>query len=591
MKHSHRGIGFLLCLALLLALCAPAGAENVLWLPASLETIEEEAFSGLQAVDQVVLPDSVKEIGSAAFAASSVKTVNFPDGITAIADDAFAGSALEKVRAKEGTYGYTWAQDRGYEIIREYPRLTWVQGTSPAPRDNEMVLAEMNRITRRKLGCEIEIIYMSNDEVAASIAAGEVYDMYFAGSWFNNFDQNVAAGVFADITEELQEVTPELYGTMPDTVWDLVKTDEGKLYGIPTKKDYAPMYFIAFDAQVAKDAGIEIPESIESLDELTPYLVALKAAMVEDPTLGDYPVVASNISGLNAGFESVQSAALIGVTCGGTQVQFMFDDETVMERYKTLHKWYEMGLVDTADKGDDYYSQRRHEISFVQAWPGYDYTPSNGYLTQITQYAGPYLNADDVKGSMVALSAALKDDPERLALCLKFLELVNTDREFRDMLAYGIPGYHFNYRDVKDEEGNTVGQVVIRTNTGKEGYTPWRFSQGSYLVNSLESNESSFDGTYPTPDVNQWEKYFAQTDAETTPVSQLSGFVFDASQFTEELAQIQAIKDEYMPGIKSGKDNPVLAVLEMHTKMQAAGLDRLIAEAQRQFNQHLGLGN
>ena len=77
----------------------------------------------------------------------------------------------------------------------DYVKLTWVQGNSPAPIDNDMVLEELNKITRERLGCEIEIVYMSSDEVGTSIAAGEVYDMYFTCSWYNNFNDNVYDGM------------------------------------------------------------------------------------------------------------------------------------------------------------------------------------------------------------------------------------------------------------------------------------------------------------------------------------------------------------------------------------------------------------
>lgn len=448
-------------------------------------------------------------------------------------------------------------------------------------------------MTRQLLGCEIDIIYMTSDEVDTSVAAGEVYDMYFSGSWYNNFDVNAAKGVFADISAEIQEVTPELYGIMPDSVWNLVKTKDGKLYGIPVKKDYAPMYFIAYDADVARDAGIEIPETINSLDDLTPYLVALKAAMAADPSLGDYPVVTNNVRALDAGFEYVNDASLIGVTVGGTQVQFLFDDETVLERYRVMRKWYQMGLVDPTEYPMEEY-RRKHEIQFAQAWTGYDYTPSNGYNTNMTMYAGPYLNADGVKGGMVALHSALENDPERLALCLRFLELVNTNRTFRDILAYGVPDYHFNYRDVQDEDGNVVGQVVIRTEAGKDGYVPWRFSQGSYLINSIESSEQQLDGTFPPPDVNQWEKYFAQTDADTTPVSQLSGFVFDYENIvdlTQEINDLSAIRAEYLPILQSGTADTDATIQEMRGRMEAAGLDRVMTEAQRQLDEYLRNNN
>lgn len=138
MKKTLCGICFLLIVTLLAAMgCVSALAENVLRLPSGLETVEEEAFYGVQA-DKVVLPSGVKEIGSGAFAASSVKSINFPDGIEHIADDAFTGSALEKVTAREGTYGCQWAKDHGYNVSYEIPTLTWVQGMS-TPRDNDMV--------------------------------------------------------------------------------------------------------------------------------------------------------------------------------------------------------------------------------------------------------------------------------------------------------------------------------------------------------------------------------------------------------------------------------------------------------------------
>ena len=52
----------------------------------------------------------------------------------------------------------------------------------------------------------------------------------------------------------------------------------------------------------------------------------------------------------------------------------------------------------------------KERIDMVQAWPGYDYSVSNGYPTEMTLYAGPNLNVAGVQGSMNALSIALEDD-------------------------------------------------------------------------------------------------------------------------------------------------------------------------------------
>ncbi len=470
----------------------------------------------------------------------------------------------------------------------DYVKLTWVNGNAPAPIDNAEVLEELNKISRKELGVEVDIIYMTSDQVQTAIQAGEVYDMYFTCSWYNNFNNNVSNGIFANIWGKVQEVTPALWATMPENIWNLARSSDGGLYAIPVKKDYAPMNFIVYDAQFAKDAGIEIPEAISSWDEMTPYLVAMKEAMTKDPTLGQYPV---NIGGAPAGMESsfdfIDRTPLIGVKFGTTEVISVFDDPDVVERYRTMHKWHDMGLVnpDAPTLTEDAIDSKLHHISFVQAWNDYDYTPSRGFWVEMTKYSGPFVNTDGVQGAMTGFDATLADNPERLELCLKYQELVNTNKEYRDILAFGIPGKHFNYRDVIDENGNNLGQVAVRTELGKSNYSPWRFSQGSYSLNSVEASEETLNGTYPLPVVDQWDKYFAE--CETAPESKISGFTFNSSAFNTQYTEISAIKDEYLKDIQCGVVDPDVAIPEMRAKLEAAGLNDIIAEAQRQLDEYL----
>jgi len=489
-----------------------------------------------------------------------------------------------------------------FASAEDYVKLTWVQGTSPAPKDNDMVLEELNKILRERLGCEVEILYMSSDEVGTSIAAGEVYDMYFTCGWFNEFNKNVADGIFANLYKDgknlVKEWAPKLWESMPESVWELACSSGENLpygaglYAIPVYKDIAPENFIVYDAQIAQDAGIEVPEAIESWDELTPYLEALKKAMEENPDLGQYPVnVGGSPAGMDSSFDFIDRTPLIGVNFGTTEVVNVFQHEPFVERCRTMKKWRDMGLVnpDAATLTEDAISGKLHQIGFVQAWNDYDYTPSRGFWVEMTKYSGPFVNTDGVQGAMTGLSVTLEDDPERFDLVLKYQELVNTNREYRDILAYGVPGVHFNYRDVTDDDGNVLGQCVVRTELGSSNYAPWRFSQGNYAINSVEASEQTLDGTYPKPVLDQWDKYFAE--CETAPESKISGFTFNSTDpidFSSQYAEISAIKDQYLNNIKCGSvDDTDAAIKEMVEKMEAAGLNDIIAEAQRQLDEYL----
>ena len=82
-------IVFLLALAVALAgVCQVCFAETVT-LPADLTSVEDGAFFGDGSLETVILPESIRTIGSKAFAGSGVTTVNLPDSLEYIADDAF----------------------------------------------------------------------------------------------------------------------------------------------------------------------------------------------------------------------------------------------------------------------------------------------------------------------------------------------------------------------------------------------------------------------------------------------------------------------------------------------------------------------
>lgn len=105
---------FSLILALILLTCQIALADSTLTLPASLMSIQDEAFMNDTSFDAVILPEGIESIGARAFAGCAFEEIILPDGLTYIADDAFEGSGLVKVTATEGTYAYSWALEEGY---------------------------------------------------------------------------------------------------------------------------------------------------------------------------------------------------------------------------------------------------------------------------------------------------------------------------------------------------------------------------------------------------------------------------------------------------------------------------------------------
>ena len=470
-------------------------------------------------------------------------------------------------------------------LAEEPIKITWAMGTgATAPIDNAMVLEELNKMSRELINVECDIQYFTNDQLQTSIQSGEVFDIYYTCSWYNNTVEGIAQGLYLDVAEAVKTVTPGLYNSMTQDVWDLATTADGAIYAIPVKKDYAAMNFITYPSEKAAELGFEIPEKISAWSELTPFLEAWKATLPE----GEYPVwIGGSARGLESSFDFIDRTALIGCVYGTTDVVTVFEDPEIMERYRALADWYAKGLInpDAAQITETAIDTSKLRLDMVQAWPGYDYSVSNGYPTAMTLYAGPNLNVDGVQGSMNALSITLEEDVAKRDACLKYLELCYTNKLFNDTMRYGVKGYHWDY--VTEEQSAACAGGVLRTQVGKDNYAPWGFSQPSYFTTSIAVSQEQVDGTAKAPVMNQYDLYY-QAIEEGAKASAMGAFVWDASAWTNQLAEITAIKDEYFADFATGTRSIDVVYEEFMAKMNAAGLQDMIADAQAQLDAFLG---
>lgn len=458
-----------------------------------------------------------------------------------------------------------------------YDRLTWVQGTAAdAPTDAAEVGEALNAISREKLGVEVDILYLTNEQVLTSIQSGEVHDMYFTCDWYNDYVTQAYAGIYADITGLVETVTPALYATMPEEVWSLAKVD-GKQYGIPVKKDYYPEVYLIFDRDLFADMGMEIPAEMDFV-ELEPFLSAQKEANPDR-----YPMMMTKVpSGIDGIFNYINRQALIGFpyaaagTEDATRIISIFEDADMVARFKALYDWAQKGYInpDAATIGEEGLDTKVNYVKVAQGFYGVEVIWSSQYQypVAISKISGPYLSASGVRGSLNAFSSALEADPERLALALQYQELVNTDQAYRDILRYGLEGIHFDY--------NADG-TVTKTDAGVNNYSPWAFSQGSYALSSVEA--STFPGVVADP--HMWDVVFE--GYEDAIVAADRGFSFDPTAVEMEVAQLTVIKDKWFGQIFTGTVDPDTAIPQILAEMEAAGLRDVISEAQAQLDIHL----
>jgi putative aldouronate transport system substrate-binding protein len=166
---------------------------------------------------------------------------------------------------------------------------------------------------------------------------------------------------------------------------------------------------------------------------------------------------------------------------------------------------------------------------------------------------------------------------EKQVAALKYIELLSTDTYFRDILAYGVEGEHFEYL----ENG-----TVLRTAYGKENYntTGWMYTTGSYVSASVESSEDE-EGNITLADPELWVKVFE--GYENAIVSATKGYVFDREPVEAEATAVGAVMEKYQYEMNTGTLNIDEKLPQIKDELEKAGILIVLEEAQRQLDEYL----
>jgi putative aldouronate transport system substrate-binding protein len=146
---------------------------------------------------------------------------------------------------------------------------------------------------------------------------------------------------------------------------------------------------------------------------------------------------------------------------------------------------------------------------------------------------------------------------------IKLLELVNTDRKLRDMLGYGIEGKHFTYMN--------GGEAVHRDRTD---WPLINYQIGSYFIETPED-------TVPP---GYWEEVQQLNEAAVPSV--MLGFILDMEPVRNEVINCRSAWLKYFTDLNTGASDPDTVLPQVMAELKTAGLDKVLAEAQRQVDEY-----
>ncbi|ANE45229.1 hypothetical protein SY83_01545 [Paenibacillus swuensis] len=442
-------------------------------------------------------------------------------------------------------------------------------------KDVGAVEEELNKYLADKINAKIHLKLISyanyKTKIDLNFASGEEMDIVSVTGWSTPYQTYVAKGTFLDITELLPKHAPKLKELLSDKLYDAALMN-GKLYAVPVVKELGA----SFDATVRKDiveqTGFDLASAKKPAD-FAPYLEAAKKLNPQAGTIGFnparfagtgyYPILGDN------------GALWISFDDPTGKVVNIFETPEYMESAKVVRDWWNKGYIfkDAPIAGFDNNAALvagKSVLNFGYGKPYAEMQTKSGAQNKFDfvnqPLISPHFDTNDAITVMQAISSTSKN-PER---ALMFLELLNTDPVVSNLVNFGIEGEHY----VKQADG------TIDYPEGQTGQTTGYDLQRTWLVGNNFINLVRKG----TP-ADIWDKYKEFND-QAKPTATV-GFVFNSEPVKTEVAAMSNIDIKYTGAMVAGSLDPETTIPKIIKEYKAAGIDKVLAEAQKQIDAFL----
>ncbi|MBQ8230845.1 MAG: extracellular solute-binding protein [Lachnospiraceae bacterium] len=394
-------------------------------------------------------------------------------------------------------------------------------------------------------------------KIELGLAAGDQYDLVYAPqTYYTLYSSN---GVLADISELLTTKYTTLYDMIPDVFWNGLTID-GKIYGVPTLKEYAAQWGIIVSNKLLEDTGIKA-EDITDWKSAYDLLVAAGA----NGRNGLHLNSTSDYSQLFMydKYVSISGAAAVEIGNESAGVVNKFESDYYKEMVYYQRELYEAGAIHPEVMENVTFDQETEKLYGARP---ISYTPFaeagilNGEATYIPM-TSIRTDTSVTRGSIWGVTNRCENKDAAVA----FLELWNTVPEIKNTFAYGLEGISYNLVDGK----------VKRTDDYRNWWRAQNWQTGNMFISYLETSEP--DGKYEA-----YEEWCAQTTA-----SAILGFSFDATNVSAQVAACNAVIKEYSPALFIGvieKDQIESYLATFNEQLYASGLQDIIDEMNAQLD-------
>jgi putative aldouronate transport system substrate-binding protein len=421
-------------------------------------------------------------------------------------------------------------------------------------------------------------------KAVTGMQSGEKIDIIFTADWFY-YMQYVSEGLLRPLNDDngeygnlLNEYGQDIVSSLNPSFITGTQID-GVNYAVPTNKELTVPEGFIYNVTWAEEIGMTPEEiaKINTVQDLEPWLAKAKAAHPDE-----YPYLTDGRVGFNPwvpDFVGNLSGLIDMKMAPGADGKF---DETIVsvmesdwaKEYTALMRdWYQKGYI--------------HPDTGLTTFAAADFLNAGKFLVQPTPLKGNNIKAQelvnssgnaDLKlgeiysanlpkinitvhsgGSMLGIPMISEHPVE----AMKFINLMHSDSKLLNMMLFGVEGTHWKL--------DPDGRVNI-VDSAWYGAIPGAWTVGDITLQSVSNKEDP-------------NKAKLLIDYSNDAISHASlGFRFRTEPVAAEITAIQAVVDGMHRALMTGYVDPAVELPKYIADLKAAGLDKVLAEVQKQYD-------
>ncbi|CAK4842431.1 unnamed protein product [Aphanomyces euteiches] len=446
--------------------------------------------------------------------------------------------------------------------------LTWYYGQPAVPADLKTVEDEANKIIKAKINATVKLIPIGfgdyTQKMNVVVASGEKADIVWTANWNFNYVQNQSKGAFLALDELIDKNAPGLKQTMPQFVWDATKIG-GKIYAVPNYQTVTSKEGFIIQKRYVDKYKLDL-SNIKKMSDVEPILAQLKAGENAEYVYSMYRNGSFGNMQRMFNLENIITNLAVINLSNPDKVVNMYETPEYLQYLDTVRGWFQKGYINqdasTLKSATDMQKAGKSMIGYNNALkPGVEAEAkiqNGGQDVVLAPTTDVYAGTNTIITTMQAITRN-SANPDR---AMMLINLVNSDKELYNLLAYGVEGKHYT----KNADGTVK---VIKDG----GYTAADWAIGNVF------NGFTLEGK----DLKIAEQ--TKSENESAKASPIMGFKFIPDEVTAEIANVNSVIDEYGPGLNTGTIDPKAKLAEFQEKLKKAGIEKVIAETQKQLDE------